>query len=284
LSKVVYISDFFLNDVVGGGELNDNELILLLREEGYEILKIKSDNVSSDFLRNNLDCFYIVSNFIFLKEKCKTMLKNKHNYIIYEHDHKYLKTRNPLNYENFKAPPEEIINSKFYLGAKAVFCQSSFHMKIIEKNLNLKNLINVSGNLWSLDTLEYIEALSKCKKNDKISILNSPVPHKNTADTEFYCKYKKYDYEKISSSNYRLFLELLSKNKKFIFLPKTPETLSRIIVEAKMLNVEVITNKNIGACYEPWYSLNGVELIEEMRRCRDKITSLVAKTIEEKND
>jgi hypothetical protein len=284
LSKVVYISDFFLNDIIGGGELNDDELILLLRQKGYEILKIKSGNVSSDFLRNNLDCFYIVSNFIFLKEKCKTMLQNKHNYIIYEHDHKYLKTRNPLNYENFKAPPEEIINTKFYSSAKAVFCQSSFHMKIIKKNLNLKNLVSVSGNLWSLNILDYIEGLSSCKKNDKISIMNSSVLHKNTTDAEFYCKYKKYDYEKISSSNYKLFLELLSKNKKFIFLPKTPETLSRIVVEAKMLNVEVITNKNIGACYEPWYSLNGAELIEEMRSCRNKIINLVSKTIEKKND
>jgi hypothetical protein len=147
------------------------------------------------------------------------MLQNKHSYIIYEHDHKYLKTRNPLSYENFKAPLEEIINTEFYLNAKAVFCQSSFHMKIIEKNLNLKNLINVSGNLWSLKTLDYIEKLSKSKKNDKISILNSPVVHKNTTDVEFYCKYKKYDYEKISSNNYTLFLKLLSKNKKFIFFP-----------------------------------------------------------------
>jgi hypothetical protein len=51
-----------------------------------------------------------------------------------------------------------------------------------------------------------------------------------------------------------------------------------------MLNVEVITNQNVGACYEPWYSLNGTELIKEMRSCRNKITNLVVKTIEEKND
>lgn len=284
MNKVVYISDFFLNDIVGGGELNDNELILLLQDRGYEITKVKSNKVSVDFLKNNLNCFYVISNFIFLNQQCKSTLQKNHKYIIYEHDHKYLKTRNPLDYENFKAPPEEIINADFYLNAKTVFCQSSFHKQIIQKNLNLKNLINVSGNLWSHEVLDLIETLSKFKKNHKISIINSPVLHKNTRDAEFYCKYKNYDYEKISSNDYKVFLKLLSKNKKFIFLPKTPETLSRIVVEAKMLNVEVITNKNIGACYEPWYDLNGLKLIEAMRDCRDKIINLIVKTIEEKND
>ena len=39
----------------------------------------------------------------------------------------------------------------------------------------------------------------------------------------------------------------------------------RIVVEAKMLNLKVITQKKlIGAASEDWYSLSGEELIDKM--------------------
>ena len=36
------------------------------------------------------------------------------NYVIYEHDHKYLDTRNPAVYKNFIAPKESIVNLSEY--------------------------------------------------------------------------------------------------------------------------------------------------------------------------
>jgi hypothetical protein len=43
------------------------------------------------------------------------------------------------------------------------------------------------------------------------------------------------------------------------------ETCARIVVEAKMLNLKVITQKKlIGAASEDWYSLSGEELIDRM--------------------
>ena len=45
------------------------------------------------------------------------------------------------------------------------------------------------------------------------------------------------------------------------------ETCCRIIVEAKMLSCNVITQKTlIGACSEDWFNLDGPELIEEIRK------------------
>ena len=96
--------------------------------------------------------------------------------------------------------------------------------------------------------------------------MGSSTPHKNTESTIKYCKLKGYDFEVIQSSVYEDFLVKLSKNKKLIFLPSTPETLSRIIVEARMMGIETTTNKNIGASYEPWIKLKGGELIEVMKQ------------------
>ena len=58
-------------------------------------------------------------------------------------------------------------------------------------------------------------------------------------------------------------------------MPKTPETLSRVAVEARMMNVSVITNNRVGAAKEKWFKLKGSELIDEMIEKRKDITEIV---------
>ena len=260
-NKVVYISDFFASDVLGGAELNDEELLKMLTIDGYEVNKIRSHNVSLDFLNANKDCFFIVSNFINLNKDCLDNLIDL-EYIIYEHDHKYLKKRNPAFYKNFKAPLCEVVNFFFYKNAKKIICQSNFHKQIIEKNLKLKNIISVGGNLWSDQVLLKIKEFSKNKKENKFSILDSNIAHKNTAGCVGFCLKRKNNYELIKNPNYISFLQSLSKNEKFIFLPKSPETLSRVVVEARMLGCKVIANQMVGATQENWFSLKGEELVD----------------------
>ena len=273
MTNLVYVSDALLSDIVGGGELNDNELCIELKNKGFSVQKIRSSQILEKQI--DTDCFYIISNFIMLNSSAKDKIQNTCRYIIYEHDHKYLKNRNPAEFKNYKAPDNMIINKNFYKNAKAVLCQSSFHEAIIKKNTGLKNLWNISGNLWSLETLKMIRQLSKSEKEDRYSIMNSKISHKNTSETRFYCEKKGYDYELISSNNYHDFLKMLSKNKNFIFLPKTPETLSRVVVEARMMGIKTITNNRVGAAHEPWFNLSGDTLINLMIKKRQEITDKI---------
>ncbi len=276
--KIVYINDFFLEDFVGGGELNDHELLSMLSKK-YEVQKIRSNNVTIKFLQENKNSFFIISNFINLKITCKDYI-NDLNYVIYEHDHKYVKSRNPAVYKDFKAGVSEIINYHFYKNAKAVFCQSKFHKQIIEKNLDIKNVINLGGNLWSLDTLEYIRDMSNNNKENSCAVLQSSTPHKNTQGAIKYCEENNLKYNLISNPNYKQFLKLISTNEKFVFLPKSPETLSRIIIEARMLGCSIATNSLVGATSEEWFSLKGEELINFFIKKREIIEKLVVDVIE----
>ena len=104
--------------------------------------------------------------------------------------------------------------------------------------------------------------------------------HKNTKDAVLYCKAKDIDYDLILPSIYHEFLERLSDNDKFIFFPKTPETLSRVVVESRMCGMKVITNKNVGATYEPWFELKGNDLINHMRDKRQQIPQIVLDSYE----
>ena len=281
MSDIVFIADFFAEEIEGGGELNNQELIQLLRQRGHNVLNIKSTNVTPDYLNQlAVDTKFIVSNFIQLSEQCKQILENDKTYVIYEHDHKYVKSRNPAEYDNYTAPPEELINLSFYKNAKATLCQSRFHQSIIQRNIAEARIRNLSGNLWSTDVLDFLEHLSHKNKKDCCSIMVSNNWHKNTKDAVSYCKAKDIDFDLILPSIYHEFLERLSDNDKFIFFPKTPETLSRVVVESRMCGMKVITKKNIGATYEPWFELKGIDLINLMREKRQQIPQIVLDSYE----
>ena len=71
------------------------------------------------------------------------------------------------------------------------------------------------------------------------------------------------------------FLDTISKNKGLVFFPRVLETLNRVVIEARMMNCQVVTNKKVGATSEPWFSLKGKELISKMREKREHIPKFV---------
>lgn len=277
--KIVFIADYFTDQVLGGGELNNEELIGLLAQDGHEVKKINSNLVTRGFIEDNKKNSFIIGNFIGLSQECIRSLYDK-QYVIYEHDHKYINNRNPGVFEDFVAPKEALVNVEFYKNAKAVFCQSQFHLDIVKKNLNFDNLISLGGNLWSEDSLEYMAKQAAAPKTETYAIMDSPIEHKNTREAIMYCQYKKFPFKLIKSDNYKEFLKLMSEHKTFVFFPKTPETLSRVVVEARMMGMSVIVNKMIGATREPWYSLKGQELIGLMRDKKRDIKDVVVDTFQ----
>ena len=275
---IIFIADFFVEHVLGGGELNNEECIKTLEEKGHPVTKIQSHLVTPDFIEQNSSNKFIIANFVNLHPECHKALRPT-DYVIYEHDHKYLRSRDPAPYPNFKAPPTELINLDFYRNARAVICQSQFHLDIIQKNTELTNLINLSGNLWPRDSLEIIEYISRKPKQKKCSVLSSPILHKNTKEAVMLCEVKNMEYELVSNPVYKEFLVALGANEKFVFLPKTPETFSRVAVEAKMMNMSLITNKMLGAAGEPWFKLKGQDLIDVVYKMRETIPAKVMEAL-----
>jgi hypothetical protein len=275
MNDICFVSDFFANQVNGGGELNNEILINLLSEKGHNVTKIKSHTVNLNFLKQNKDKKLIIANFVNMLPDCREHIQSNCDYVIYEHDHKYLINRNPAEYENYLAPADQIINKEFYNNSKFVFCQSRFHADIVEKNLQIDNIVNLSGNLWSIDALDMMRELSKREKKDKCSIMDSNIQHKNTSGAINYCVNKGYQFELILPCAPQEFLSRISKNDKFVFFPLTPETLSRIVVEARMMGMKVVTNRRLGAVSEEWFSMKGEPLIDYMLDKRLQILNKV---------
>jgi hypothetical protein len=277
----LFIADVFADEISGGGELNNEEVIKLLSKNGDLVHKLKSNQVTVNLLENykNHGAKFIIGNFIGLGENEKSYLQNNCDYVIYEHDHKYLKNRNPAQYPNYKAPESEIINLSFYKNAKSVLCQSRLHKHIIEKNIPIKNVFNIGGNLWSDEAFNLLEEMSSANKTDYFAVMDSNNWHKNTQEAVEFCKKNNYPHVLISDPDYHSFLRQLGSHKVLVFLPKTPETLSRIAVEALMMNVNVATNQNLGAASEEWFhSLRGKDLINLMKEKRELVFKIIGES------
>lgn len=276
--KIIFISDFFLDDFVGGAALNDEEAVKLLREK-FEVVKIKSRYVYPGYIEENKGNLFIISNFFHLPEQIIQSLK-KCQYLIYAHDYKFVGHTNPAAYENFKVPKKELINVDFYEASKGIICQSLFQKSIYDDNLNVSGkTINFSGNLWSKNQLELMKKLKFSDKEDSCAILGSPYPQKGTEKALHYCKKNNKKTNVIACDDYELFLKKMSKNKEFVFFPSTPETLSRTCVESKLMNIKVVTNKLVGAMHEPWFSENSEYVHNYLLKKRDSFNSFVQKFI-----
>jgi hypothetical protein len=279
MNDVCFIADFFAEQIGGGGELNNEILIQLLIENNYKVEKINSHIVDLEFLESRKENKFIIANFVNLSLDCKEYLQSHCSYVIYEHDHKYLANRNPAEYDEYLAPKEAIINFDFYKEAVTVFCQSGFHSNIVRSNLQTDNIVSLGGNLWSTDALNIMRKYSKKEKKDRCSIMDSTIKHKNTLGAIKYCMQKGYKYDLILPCSPGNFLNNISKNDKLVFFPLTPETLCRVVVEARMMGMKVITNKRLGAVSEPWFKLKGADLVEFMFEKRNKILNNVLEII-----
>lgn len=278
--KIVFIADIFASELpYGGGEKSNEELCRLIKEDGHEIIKlhtylIKPEDASA-FVKGGYK--FIIANFICLSEQLKDFFAKHAQYIIIEHDHKYLAGRDPGKFENYLAPQSEIVNYEFYKNAKAVICQSKLHKEVVERNLKLKNIKSIGGNFWSDDELDYIIDIRKENKKDIASIPNFyGCVSKGTDLAIGYCIKNNIKYEMIPKMPTKEFLSEISKNKYLVFIPKTLETLSRIVVESKMLEITVKTIKPlIGACSEPWWGLESVFLVNYMKDNKKKFYNIV---------
>ena len=130
--RVHFIADFYADKINGGGELVNQIVIDHFVDLGYEMICLESHKISIELLQTIGKDFILIGNFLNLQssEILEYITKNC-NYAIMEHDHKYLKTRDPSPFKNFIAPENQIIYKDFYLNAKAIFCQSSLHSRIL---------------------------------------------------------------------------------------------------------------------------------------------------------
>ena len=258
--KVAFVSDFFSNDLLGGAENNDENLINSLSST-CDVKRFYSKSITPEDL-SQVDSV-IVSNYVTLNSESYSYIIHEKQYMIYEHDHKYVSTRDPSVFHDFLAPSNNIVNKEFYERATHVVVLSDICKKVLLRNIKKANVHNIGCSLWSNATFGELRQNCLIQKNRDLCIMKSLNPTKNYHKTIKYCNDNSLQYEEIYSPVYKDFLLQLAQYKRFLFIPKVLETYSRICAEAKMMNVDVMTNKKmIGFFSEPYSNLKGEDLID----------------------
>ena len=247
INKITYISDFFIEDFQGGAELSDNVLIQFLKENNIEIEKIKCSKF--DFNSTNTKS-YIISNFVSLSEKNKNLLiKGEAPYIIIERDQKYVRSRNTVEYPDFIAPQSEVINRDFYAAASIVFCLTSKQMEIMNEHLNLNNLKNLGCTQFSIEQLKILSDNINTQKNEKYVVIKG----KRWDKAKAICNQNGLQYDVLEKQDYEIFINNLSKYKGIVFFSHAFESCCRLLIEARILNLSILTDNRNGCTYEDWF-------------------------------
>ena len=281
MKSIIHIADFFVDEIRGGGEIVDDIVISSLVEKGYKVSRIKSKHVTEKLIRDNADKFFIVSNFVMLPGTCINMLKSC-EYVIYEHDHKYIVERDPSKYKDFVVPENRLINVDFYSAAKAVFCQSKLHADVLKKNIKRANVINMSCSLWSDKELDILEKYAGSSKTNKHAVLDSTNIIKGTYPAVEFCKKNNIAYDLIGSRDFETFIQQLSSYEGLVFFPQVLETFCRFVVEARMVNCSLKTNNLLGCTSEDWFpKYKGKELIDFVRAQKDEVIKKLTDVIDD---
>ena len=279
--NVIYISDFFVEQIAGGGELVDDCLMKHLSSRGFSVSKINADKVDSVYLQQNKDSFFIVSNFVNLNEPSKKILESC-RYVIYEHDHKYILGRDPSPYRDFIVPSDMLCSLSFYKNAQAVVCQSKLHAEVLQKNIKSNNIISAGCTLWSKEHLETLKRHLKAEKTNKVAVLDSDNPVKGRIQALDYCQKKNLDYELIKSSDYDEFIGQLASKSSLVFFSQVLESFCRLVVEARILGCKLITNKMNGCASEDWFKASkGAKLLEYVENKQEEVVDLFVSLINE---
>lgn len=282
MRKIIFVQDFFIEDNLGGAELHDQVVIDHFRRNCVLHDKKRCVELTPEYINNNLDKVWFISNFISLRSDLMGLLMKKCTYIIYEHDYKFVDVRNPILFKNFVVPERRKVNINFYRLAHKVICLSKMHRQIFEKNMSLENLVNINCSMWSDEQLEFFKTLLNVRKKTKFAVIDSQNKIKKTKESIEFCKKNGLNYDLISSNNYEDFIRQLSRYSGLIFMTGHPEPTPRVAIEAKMLNCKFITQRNlIGVAQEDYFHLTGSDMIDKIKSLRDEALAKIEGWINE---
>lgn len=262
-----FVADFFAHEEDYGGAAMVDKAIMDKLNINFDFISYKNLKPLRD------DTFYIIANrSLFPRQYLNSFKKN--NYIVLEHDSQFDKGmpgtpgRNPYLYNPEGIVPDQYKQDlKFYENAKAVLFQTEFQKNLFEKNNVHGNFINLSSTIFSDDDLNLLREINSRSiiPQRKYCIMNSKVYLKGTPQAINFCKENNLDFDLIEpNKNRKELFEKLSSYSTLVFIPLSPESCCRLVMEARMLGLNIITTKNYGASTSPWFRLSGNLLIDEI--------------------
>jgi len=278
----VFVSDFYSNEVQGGAELTTDALISYAPSVN-SIFKLHSGSLTEELLLKNRNKTFVLTNFVSAPlEGLMALYNNNINYYVIEYDYKYCRFRSEgLHLMQTKKAcdcykNEQIKNMilALYSNSKAIFWMSEGQKKQFLTRLpELSDVRSyVLSSVFDEFTIQKINELYDLTKSqekiNKVAILSKDNASwiKGIESTEAFLKLENKEYINIPKKPYFEFLEELSKYKTFCFRPSDKDTCPRITIEAKLLGLDLILNKNVQHKDEFWFNQERDYIMDYLRK------------------
>ena len=270
--KIYFICDFFKEDYTGGAELTTDSLIQHA-PSAFKIERVHSQNVTEEFLNNNINNLFIIGNFQNLNIKNKLFLIKNNKYSIIEYDYKFCKYRSIEKHKliesiecNCTKSKENRINLLFYAHSDMVWFMSDRQRNVFLDKLDFlkKEKTKILSSVFSKKDLDFILKQDTSKKSGAYTILNSSSWIKGTKENIDFAKNNGLKFNLVAGLAYKEMIATLAQSKGLIFRPLGSDTCPRIVIEAKLLDCELLLNENVQHKNEEWFT-NKSSCIEYLR-------------------
>ena len=259
--------------VKNGGTYLTLDSILESRNE--DCFTISFSTLTKSFIDSNKDKLWILGNLMKVVSENKTeelfKILEECKFIKLEFDYNFCPYRSEFGHEVFKKQKCECphgssgdpVLSKMYdlitLNCKHSFFMSERQRAVYSAHLPMLNFSksSVLSSCFSKSSLDLFEKYKDNAKNDKYAILEGYGGFhsfaKGVKEAKDFCEANNFKFDVLSNQDYEKHIETLSYYKGLIFTPVIHDTCPRCIIEARLLNLEVICNNNCQHIYEFWW-------------------------------
>lgn len=256
--KIIFVADLFAEDYAGGAELTSDAL---LKKSPYEVIKIRSNQVTQEVLQNLQSCYWIFGNFFSIDPNLLPVIMQNIHYSVLEYDYKFCVHRSIEKHEKIEGRPCDCHNkqigqliSSFYDCADHVFWMSEGQReRYLDRFPQLREKSSIV--LSSVFHDEFLNR-AKSRKEKKRSgwvVLGSESWIKGASDAIKWCQDNKKEYEVCWNLPYEQLLDKLESAEGFVYLPLGGDTCPRMVIEAKLLGCQVVINDNVQHSSEEWW-------------------------------
>ena len=286
-ADVIFVADLFTDEYSGGAELTTEALY---GTSPYKSYKIKSNELTQELIRKGVNKTWVFFNFSQMNLNLIPIIVANLYYFIVEYDYKFCRYR---SIELHKKETGEECNchneeygkfiSSLFAGAEKIFWMSDKQKERYQERfpfLTNEKSIRLSS-VFSVKDLEYIETLRKERKkngtNSKWAIIgsNSWIKGVEKSKEKLEEFFKDGNYDVLKGLTYNELLKNLSRYEGLCFMPLGGDTCPRIVIEAKLLGMELYINDNVQHLSEEWFSLEVDEiesyLLDGYKRFWDEI-------------
>ena len=287
--QIIFVADMFAEQYAGGAELTSEALI----DASPELVKkVHARNLTVEFLQENADAFWIFGNFASINWSLVPVIAANLRYAVLEYDYKFCLHRSIEKHVHetgqecdcHKKQLGQLV-AAFYQAADAVFWMSDAQrLRYIERFpalLNHRNSIVLSS-VFDQQFFDKIEAIkNSSSERSGWVVLGSQSWIKGFDDAVKWCEDNKKRFQSYWDVPYDQMLNTLASAEGFVYLPKGGDTCPRMVIEAKLLGCEVVTNDNVQHASEIWWQGSPDEICAYLKGRPDVFWDTINRVIQQ---